>query len=89
MNFADKRRSLDVLRRIFGPRRDEVTRGRRQQRNEELREPYSSPSIIKIIKSRMMRWVEHVARMGEKIDVCRLLVGEPEGNIPLGRPRLR
>jgi hypothetical protein len=57
--------------------------------NEELRDLYSSPSIIRIIKSRRMRWAGHVARMGEKKNAYRLLVGKPEGKRPLGRPRRR
>jgi hypothetical protein len=57
--------------------------------NEELYDLYSSPSIIRIIKSRRMRWVGHVARMGEKRNACRLLVEKPEGKRPLGRPRRR
>jgi hypothetical protein len=68
-----------VLRRIFGPKRDGVTGGWRQLHNEELRNFYSSPSIIRIIKSRRMRWAGHVARMGEKRNVYRLLVCKPEG----------
>jgi hypothetical protein len=76
-----------VLRRIFGPKRDEVTGEWRKLRNEELRELYSSPSISRIIKSRMMRWAGHVARMGEKRNAYRLLVGKPEGRRPPGRPR--
>jgi hypothetical protein len=78
-----------VLRRIFGPKRDEVTEGWRKLHNEELHNLYSSPSIIRIIKSRRMRWAEHVARMGDKRNVYRLLVGNPEGKRPLGRPRRR
>jgi hypothetical protein len=78
-----------VLRRIFGPKRDEVTGGWRKLHNEELRNLYSSPSIIRIIKSRRMRWMGHVARMGEKRHAYRLLVGKPEGKRPLGRPRRR
>jgi hypothetical protein len=77
------------MRRIFGPKRDDVTGGWRKLHNEELRDLYSSPSIIRIIKSRRMRWVEYVARMGEKRNVYRLLVGKPEGKRPLGRPRRR
>jgi hypothetical protein len=61
----------------------------RQLHNEELRDLYSSPSIIRIIKSRRMRWAVHVARMGEKRNAYRLLVGKPEGTRPLGRPRRR
>jgi hypothetical protein len=78
-----------VLRRIFGPKRDEVTGGWRKLPNEELRDLHSSPSIIRIIKSRRMRWAGHVARMGEKRNVYTLLVGKPEGKIPLGRLRRR
>jgi hypothetical protein len=76
-----------VLRRIFGPNRDGVTGGWRKLHNEELHNWYSSSSIIRIIKSRRMRWAGHVARMGEKRNMCRLLVGKPEGKKPLGRPR--
>jgi hypothetical protein len=78
-----------VLRRIFGPKRDEVTGERRKLHNEELRDLYSSPSIIRIIKSTKMRWAGHVARMGEKRNAYRLLVGKPEAKRPLGRPRRR
>jgi hypothetical protein len=78
-----------VLRRIFGPKRDGVTEGLRQLINEELRDLYSLPSIIRIIKSRRMRWAGHVARMGEKRNVYRLLVEKPEGKRPLRRPRHR
>jgi hypothetical protein len=67
-----------VLRRIFGPKKDEVTGGWRKLHNEELRDLYSLPSIIRIIKSRRMRWAGHVAQMGEKRNKYRLLVGEPE-----------
>jgi hypothetical protein len=70
-------------------KRDEVTGEWRKLHNEELHDLYSSPSIIRIIKSRMMRWAGHVARMGEKRNACRLLVGKPEGKRPLGRPRHR
>jgi hypothetical protein len=78
-----------VLRRIFGPKRDEVTRGWRNLHNDELHNLYSSPSIIRIIKSRRMRWAGHVTRMGEKRNEYRILVGKPEGRRPLGRPRRR
>jgi hypothetical protein len=78
-----------VLRRIFGPKRDELTAGWRKLHNEDLRDLYSSPSIIRIIKSRRMRWAGHVARMGEKRNAYRLLMGKPEGKRPLGRPRRR
>jgi hypothetical protein len=78
-----------VLRKIFGSKRDEVTGEWRKLHNEELRDLYSSPRIIRIIKSRRMRWAGHVARMGEKRNAYRLLVGKPEGKGPLGRPRRR
>jgi hypothetical protein len=77
---------LRVLRRIFGPKRDGITGGWRKLHNEELQNLYSSPSIIRIIKPRRMRWTGHVARIGEKRNVYRLLVGKPEGKRPLGRP---
>jgi hypothetical protein len=80
---------LRVLRRIFGPKRDEVTGGWRKLHNEELHNLHSSPSIIRIIKSRRMRWSGHVARMGEKRKSYRILVGKPEGKRPLGRSRCR
>jgi hypothetical protein len=66
-----------VLRRIFGPKRDEVTGEWRKLHNEELHDLYSSPSIIKIMKARTMRWAGHVARMEEKRNAYRLLVGKP------------
>jgi hypothetical protein len=78
-----------VLRRIFGPKRDGVTGGWRKLHNEEFHNLYSSPSIIRIIKSRRMRWAGHVARMEEKRNVYKLLVGKPEGKRPLGRLRCR
>ena len=78
-----------VLRRIFGPRRDEVTGEWRTTHNEELNDLYSSPNIVRVIKSRRMRWAGHVARMGVERRVYRVLVGKPEGKRPLGRPRLR
>jgi hypothetical protein len=78
-----------VLRRIFGPKRDEVTREWRKLHHEELRDLYSSPSIIRIIKSRRMRWAGHVARMGEKRNAYRLLVGKSERKRPLGSSRRR
>jgi hypothetical protein len=77
-----------MLRKIFGLKRDEVTGEWRKLHNEELSDLYSSPSIIRIIKSRKMRWAGHVARRGEKRNAYRLLVGKPEGT-PLGRPRRR
>jgi hypothetical protein len=78
-----------VLRRIFGPKRNEVTGEWRELHNKELHDLYCSPSIIRMIKSRRMRWARHVARMGEKRNAYRLLVGKPEGTRPLGRPRCR
>jgi hypothetical protein len=78
-----------VLRRIFGPNRDEVTGGWKKLHNEELHDLYSSPSIIRIIKSRRIRWAGHVTRMGETRNAYRLLVGKPEGKGQLGRPRRR
>jgi hypothetical protein len=76
-----------VLRRIFEPKRDEVMGGWRKLHSEELRDLYSSPRIFRILKSRRMRCVGHVARMGENRNEYRLLVGKPEGKRPLGRPR--
>ena len=78
-----------VLRRIFGLRRDEVTGEWRRLHNEELNDLYSSPNIVRVIKSRKMRWAGHVARMCEERGVYRVLVGKPEGKRPLGRPRRR
>jgi hypothetical protein len=78
-----------VLRRIFGPKRDEATGEWRRLRNEELNDLYSSPNIIRVIKSRRIRWARRVARMGEKTGANRILVGRPEGRRPLGRPRRR
>jgi hypothetical protein len=78
-----------VLRRIFGPKRDEVTGEWRKLHNQELQDLYSSPSIIRIVTARRMRWSGHVARMGERRNAYRLLVGKPEGRRPLGRPRCR
>jgi hypothetical protein len=68
-----------VLRRIFGPKRDEVTGEWRKLHNMEFHDLYSSPSIIRIIKSRRMRWAGHIARMGEKRNAYRLLVGKSKG----------
>jgi hypothetical protein len=72
-----------VLRRIFGPRRDEVTGDWRRMHNEELNDLYSAPSIVRVIKSRRMRWAGHVARMGEERGLYRVLVGKPEGRRPM------
>ena len=78
-----------VLRRIFGPRRDGVTGEWRKLHNEELNDLYSSPNIVRVIKSRRLRWAGHVARMEEGRGVHKVLVGKPEGKSPLGRPRRR
>jgi len=78
-----------VLRRIFGPKRDEVTGELGKLRTEELNDPYSSRNIVRVIKLRKMRWEGHVARMGERRDVYGVLVGKSEGKRPLGRPSPR
>jgi len=78
-----------VLRRIFGPRRNEVTGEWRRLHNEKLNDLYSSPNIVRVIKSRRMRWAGYVARMGEERGVYMVLVGKPEGKRPLGIPRRR
>ena len=78
-----------VLRRVFGPKRDEVTGEWRKLHNEEISDLYSVPNILRVVKSRRMRWAGHVARMGEGRGVHRVLVGKPEGKRPLGKPRLR
>ena len=78
-----------VLRRLFGPKRDEVTGEWRKLHNEELSDLYSLPSTVRVVKSRRMRWAGHVARMGEGIGVHGVLVGKPEGKRPMGRPRRR
>jgi hypothetical protein len=76
------------LRRIFGPKREEDGTWRKLH-SDELNNLYSSPNIVRVIKSRRMRWVGHVARMGEGRGVYRALVGRPDGKRPLGRPRRR
>ena len=78
-----------VLRRLFGPKRDEVTGEWRKLHNEELSDLYSLPNIVRVVKSRRMRWAGHVARMGQGRGVYRVLVGKPEGKRPLERPRRR
>jgi len=78
-----------VLRRIFGSKRDEETREWRKLHNEQLYYPYSSPNVIRGIKSRRVRWAGQAARMDDGRGIYRVLVGIPEGKRPLGRPRLR
>jgi hypothetical protein len=78
-----------ILRRIYGPKRDEVMGEWRKLHNEELHNLYSSPDIIRQVQSRRMRWAGHVAHMGEERKVYNVLVRKPEGKRPLGRPRRR
>ena len=78
-----------VLRRIFRPKRDGVTGEWRKLHNEELNDLYCSPNIVRVVKSRRMRWAGHVAGMEEGSGVHKVLVGKPEGKRPLGRPRRR
>ena len=78
-----------MLRIIFGPKREEVTGEWRNLHNEELNDLFCSPNIVRVIKTRRMKWAEHVARMEEMRGVYRVLVGKPEGKRPVGRPRRR
>jgi hypothetical protein len=78
-----------VLRRVFGLKRDEVTGEWRKLHNEELSDLYSLPNIVRVVKSRRVRWAGYVVRMGEGRGVHRVLVGKPERKRLLGRPRLR
>jgi len=78
-----------VLRRIFGPKRDMVTREWRKQHNEERNDLHPSPNIVRVIKSRRMRWDGHVARVGQRRGIHSILVGKSEGRRPFGRPRRR
>jgi hypothetical protein len=76
-----------VLRRVFGPKREEVARGWRRLHNEELHNLYTSPCLIRMIKSRRVRWVGHVARMRGMRYAYKVPVGKPDGKRPLARPR--
>ena len=76
-----------MLRKVFGPKRDEVTGEWRKLHNEELNYLYSLPNIVWVVKSRRMRWAGHVARMGEDRDVQRVLVGKPEGKEAIGETK--
>jgi hypothetical protein len=78
-----------VLRRIFGPKREEVAGGWRRLHNEEFHNLYSSRNIIRVIKSRRMRWAGHVSRMRKTRNAYKILVWKPEGRRPLRRPRSR
>ena len=78
-----------VLRRVFGPKREEVTGEWGKLHNEELSDLYSLPNTVRVVKSRIIRWAGHVARTGERRGVHRVLVGKPEEKRPLGRPRRR
>jgi len=78
-----------VLRRLFGPKKDEVKGEWRKLDKEELNDLHSSPNTIWVIKSRIMSWTGHVAHMGERRGVYRVLVGKAEGRRPLGRPKRR
>ena len=78
-----------MLRRVFGPKRDEVTGEWRKLHNEELSDLYFLPNIVRVVKSRRMKWEGHMAPMGQGRGVYRVLVGKPEGKRPLGRPRRR
>jgi hypothetical protein len=82
-------REKRVSRKIFGPKCDEVKREWRKLHNESLNEMYSSTNIVRMRKSRIMRWAGYVARMGENKDAYRVFMGKPERKRPLGRPRLR
>jgi hypothetical protein len=77
---------IGLLRRIFWPKGDEVTEEWRKLHNDELSDLYCSPNIVRVIKSRRIKWAGHVALMGEGRRVYRFLAGKPEGRRPLGRP---
>ena len=87
LNYTLNATYLLVLRRIFGPRRDEVTGEWKRLHNEELNDLYCSRNIMRVIKSRRMRWAGRVAHMGEERGAYRVLVGKQKGKRPLGRPR--
>jgi hypothetical protein len=93
MTLKEKRRlrvfENRVLRRVFGPKRDEVTGERRKLHNEELSDLYSLPNTVRVVKSRRIRWTGHVARMGEGRGMHRVLVRKHEGKRPMGRHRRR
>ena len=92
MELGERRLSVfenRVLRRMLGPERDEVTGEWRKLHNEELNDLHCSPNVVRVIRSRRMSWARHVARMGERRGVCRVLVRNPEGKRPLGRSRRR
>jgi len=78
-----------VLRNVFGPKMDEVTGEWRELHNDDLNDLCCSLNVIRVIKSRRMKWAGHVARIGERKGVYRVLVGKPEGKRPLGRPKHR
>jgi hypothetical protein len=78
-----------LLRRVFGSKRDEVTGEWRKLHNEELNDLYTLPNIVRVVKSRRMKWAGHVACMGEGRGVHRVWVGKPEGTRPLVRPKRR
>jgi hypothetical protein len=80
---------IRVLRRVFGPKMVEATGEWRKLHSEELNDLYSLPNIVRVVKSRRMRWAGHMAHVGEERGVYRVLVGKPEGKRPLGRPRRR
>jgi hypothetical protein len=82
-------RKLRVLRRVFGPKRENETGEWRKLHNEDLNDLYSLPNIVRVVKSRRIRWAGHVARMGEERVMNKVLVGKPEGKRPFGRPRNR
>jgi hypothetical protein len=89
ISSGNKGGKMNVLRRIFGSKRDEARGSWRKLHNEELHNLYFSPSTIRMIKSRRVRWTGHVARMEQKRNAYRILVGTPEGKRLLGRPTRR